>query len=291
VAVQIAFALYPLCLAALALLWVARMRPPNRAVWLVEAAAAATIAAFAFLAGPWAFTSYYLRYAVPVLFVLAAAYSRARLKTTRRRRLMLSIPVLVVFAGLNAGAWMSHFAPPEAFNVPFPLAAGEYYVLQGGNSAVTNSFHAASGSALALDIVRLNALGNRANGVAPRALVDYKIFGDTVYSPCEGAILARHDGLPDRVPGEARRSEGSGNHVIVKCGDVEILLAHLRRASVLVSAGDAVGIGQAIGKVGNSGYSMEPHLHIGAKRGGREVGLLFDNRQLSVNSIVIGIGR
>ena len=290
-AVQIAFALYPLCLAALALVWVARMRPPSRAVWLVEAAAAASIAAFAFLAGPWAFTSYYLRYAVPVLFVLAAVYSWARLKPSRRRRLALSIVVVVVFAVLNTGAWMSHFAPAEAFNVPFPLAAGEYYVLQGGNSAVTNPFHAASGSALALDIVRLNAVGNRATGVAPRALADYKIFGDTVYSPCEGTILARQDGLPDRRPGEARLSEGSGNHVIVKCGDVEILLAHLRRASVLVSAGDAVGVGQAIGKVGNSGYSMEPHLHIGAKRGGREAGLLFDNRQLSVNSIVIGIGR
>jgi murein DD-endopeptidase MepM/ murein hydrolase activator NlpD len=52
-----------------------------------------------------------------------------------------------------------------------------------------------------------------------------------------------------------------------------------------------VRLGQAIGKVGNSGYSMEPHLHIGAKRGGREAGLLFDGRQLSVNSRVIGFPR
>ncbi|HKB42558.1 MAG TPA: M23 family metallopeptidase [Gemmataceae bacterium] len=267
------------------------MQPPSRAVWFVEAAAAASIAAFAFLAGPWAFTSYYLRYAVPVLFVLAAAYSWRRLNPSRNRRLVLSVSVLVVFEALNTGVWMSHFAPPEAFNVPFPLAAGKYYVLQGGNSPVTNAFHAASGSALALDIVRLNAFGNRAKGVAPRALEDYEIFGDTVYSPCEGKILARHDGEADRPPGAAVPGERHGNHVVVRCGDVEIVLAHLRRASVLVSAGDAVGVGQAIGKVGNSGYSMEPHLHIGAKRGGREVGLLFDNRQLSVNSVVIGIGR
>lgn len=265
-AVQIALALYPLCLAGLALAWVARMQPPSRAVWLVEAAAAASIAAFAFLAGTWAFTSYYLRYAVPVLFAVAAAYSWPRLNPRRNRRLTLSIPVLVAFEVLNTGVWRSHFAPTEAFNVQLPMAAGEYHVLQGGN-------------------------GNRAKGAAPRALEDYEIFGNAVYSPCEGTILARRDGQADRLPGEAVLAEGSGNHVIMKCGDVEILLAHLQHASVLVFVGDAVGLGQAIGKVGNSGYSMEPHLHAGAKRGGRETGLLFENRQLSVNSRVIGLPR
>ena len=83
----------------------------------------------------------------------------------------------------------------------------------------------------------------------------------------------------------------NGNHVVLRCGDVEVLLAHMRQGSVVVSAGEPVKLGQAIGKVGNSGYSMEPHLHIGAKRGGREVGLVFDNRQLSVNSLVIGVQR
>jgi hypothetical protein len=34
---------------------------------------------------------------------------------------------------------------------------------------------------------------------------------------------------------------------------------------------------------------MEPHLHIGARRRGAAVGLVFDNRQLSVNSVVVGV--
>jgi murein DD-endopeptidase MepM/ murein hydrolase activator NlpD len=77
--------------------------------------------------------------------------------------------------------------------------------------------------------------------------------------------------------------------VVVRCGDVDILLAHLRRGSVLVKAGSAVELGQPLGKVGNSGYSMEPHLHLGAQRRGKEVGLVFDNRQLSVNSVLAGV--
>jgi hypothetical protein len=284
-AFQIAFALYPICLAAVAIFWALRAA---RTTWFVEIAAAASIAAFAFLAGPWAFTSYYLRYAVPVLFVLAAVYALRRPRG-KAGRLALSIPVLLLFAGLDAGVGVSHVAPRESFNVPFPLAAGEYYVLQGGNSVVTNSFHASVGSTLALDIVRLNAFGNRAKGIAPRALGDYEIFGDTVYSPCAGSVIAVQGGRPDHAPGQSDPGHVNGNHVVLRCGDVEILLAHMRQGSVVVSAGETVALGRAVGKVGNSGYSMEPHLHVGAKRGGKEVGLVFDNRQLSVNSLVVGV--
>jgi len=285
VAFQIAFALYPICLAAVAIGWALRAA---RTTWLAEIAAAASIAAFAFLAGPWAFTSYYLRYAVPVLFLLAAAYSFRRPRG-KAGRLALSIPVLLLFAGLDAAVGMSHVAPRESYNVPFPLAAGEYYVLQGGNSVVTNPFHASVGSTLALDIVRLNAFDNRARGVAPRSLGDYGIFGDTVYSPCAGRVVAVQGGRPDHAPGESDPGHVNGNHVVLRCGDVEILLAHMRQGSVVVSAGETVALGRAVGRVGNSGYSMEPHLHVGAKRGGQEVGLVFDNRQLSVNSLVVGV--
>ena len=285
-AFQVAFALYPVFLAAVAIVWALRAARPS---WMLEIAAAGSMAAFAFLAGPWAFTSYYLRYAVPVLFVLAAIYSYRR--KGGKRRLALPIPVLLLFAALDAGVGLSHFPPQESFNVPFPLAAGEYYVLQGGNSLVTNSFHASVGSTLSLDIVRLNAFGNRAKGIAPRALADYEIFGDTVYSLCAGTVAAAQGRRPDHPPGESDPGHVNGNHVVLRCGDVEILLAHMRQGSVVVSAGEAVKLGQAIGKVGNSGYSMEPHLHIGAKRGGREVGLVFDNRQLSVNSVVTGMQR
>ena len=40
-----------------------------------------------------------------------------------------------------------------------------------------------------------------------------------------------------------------------------VLLAHLRRGSVRVGAGDRVESGQQVGECGNSGNSTAPHLH------------------------------
>ena len=45
------------------------------------------------------------------------------------------------------------------------------------------------------------------------------------------------------------------------------MLAHLQPGSVTVRVGDYVTAGRLLGKVGDSGNSMEPHLHIGVVRG------------------------
>jgi len=159
-------------------------------------------------------------------------------------------------------------------------------VLQGGNSVVTNPFHVLSGSKLALDIVKLNAFGNRAKGIAPAALADYEIYGDTIYSPCTGTVVAVQDDVADNPPGTPN-TDHPANYVTVKCGDAEVYLAHLMQRSAAVARGMAVAAGQPLGRVGNSGHTLEPHLHIGATRNGVEVGLAFDGRSPSVNSLVV----
>jgi murein DD-endopeptidase MepM/ murein hydrolase activator NlpD len=63
-------------------------------------------------------------------------------------------------------------------------------------------------------------------------------------------------------------------------------MAHLMQGSATVVAGNAVAKKQPLGRVGNSGYTLEPHLHIGAKKNGAEVGVLFDGRWLSLNSVM-----
>ncbi len=52
----------------------------------------------------------------------------------------------------------------------------------------------------ALDIVRLNGLGNRANGLVATDLTTYAIYGDAVHSPCTGTLASAVDGALDQIP-------------------------------------------------------------------------------------------
>jgi len=102
-------------------------------------------------------------------------------------------------------------------------------------------------------------------------------WSQPVYAPLDGTVVACSDGNPDRErtgmiydlvrlllqrpkPGSPFSAYG-GNYVILKCGDVYPLFAHLRNGSVRVRPGDSVRAGKQIGEVGNSGSSIQPHLH------------------------------
>ncbi|MGB5298314.1 MAG: M23 family metallopeptidase [Thiogranum sp.] len=289
----ILFIAYSLLLSGISFYWQLASSHRTRAGWTIQGLAAASIMAFAFLATPWAFTSYYLRYIVLGLFVAFVGYS------WRKTKQLVSVPgmhgywssipsilLLLLFAGLDALAVASLYRQEYSFGVSFPLGSGTYYVLQGGDSVVTNPFHTLAGSAHAMDIVKLNAFGNRAEGVAPRSLHAYEIFGDKLHSPCAGRVLEVRDGQPDNRPGEPDKMRTEGNYIVLFCSDVEVFMGHLKRNSIGVTRGQAVAQGQPIAEVGNSGNSLEPHLHIEAKRDGKGVGLAIHGRALSTNSLV-----
>jgi len=98
-----------------------------------------------------------------------------------------------------------------------------------------------------------------------------------VFAPLDGVVVACSDGTPDRErisvvrnlvrllafpvkPGSPLHAYG-GNYVVLKCGAVYPLLAHLRCGSLRVKVGDRVRSGDRVGDVGNSGSSIQPHLH------------------------------
>ncbi|WP_035497154.1 M23 family metallopeptidase [Citrifermentans bremense] len=290
---QYIFALYPPCLVAAALVWLVRGKPRHRLEWALSTATCGSVVAFAFLTAPWALTSYYLRFASLVLFALAVAYSMRGTKFNDKARhwsrlcFSISLLALLLFLVLDVLAIAAFHQPGSALNLSFPLASGNYYVLQGGNSMITNPFHVLGGSRLAFDVVKLNGFGNRADGIAPRSLAAYEIFGERISSPCAGTILFAQDGLPDNAPGRPDVEHPAGNHLVMKCADTELFMAHLKRGTIKVKAGQVVSAGELLGKVGNSGNTLEPHLHISAKMGGAERWLTFENRKLSVNSVVI----
>jgi hypothetical protein len=99
-----------------------------------------------------------------------------------------------------------------------------------------------------------------------------------VYSPVNGTIEAIGDGWPDRKdlnllcdilkvfmfrPKMINRDLRplAGNYVIISSRYGFALLAHLQCGSLKISVGQRVSAGQEIGKVGNSGASIIPHLH------------------------------
>jgi hypothetical protein len=106
---------------------------------------------------------------------------------------------------------------------------------------------------------------------------DTLAWGMPVYAVLAGKVLVASDGTPDRHGLSMIRdlialmffgpkvqppfSNLGGNHVILDCGGVFPLYAHLQRGSVRVKPGQTVAAGDELGAVGNSGSSIQPHLH------------------------------
>jgi Peptidase family M23 len=98
-----------------------------------------------------------------------------------------------------------------------------------------------------------------------------------VIAVMDGTVIEAGDGMPDRKricmardlfrlmffgPKAAPPfSALGGNYVVVQCADVYPLYAHLKNGSVCVRPGDSVRTGDQLGIVGNSGASLQPHLH------------------------------
>ena len=147
-----------------------------------------------------------------------------------------------------------------------------------------------------MDIVKLNASGFRARGLLPADPRAYAIFGEPVLAPCTGIAIAAMDGLRDLSPPRVDREHMAGNHVILACGQTWIVVGHLQEGSICVAVGDSVSTGQPVGRVGNTGNSDEPHLHIHAQGpgtdaaplGGEPIAMRFDGRYLARNMLVTG---
>ena len=161
----------------------------------------------------------------------------------------------------------------------FPLKSGTYLVVNGGSNIKVNGhlmtldasmarFAPYRGQSYGVDVVKLNEWGFRANGLLPPEPNQYNIYGVAVYAPCAGQVIAAIDGLPDMQVPQTDRQYMAGNHVLLRCNDADVLLGHFKPGSLKVRMGDAVTVGQAVGAVGNTGNTSEPHLHIHAQQRG-----------------------
>lgn len=163
----------------------------------------------------------------------------------------------------------------------FPLR-GVWYVGYGA------SFHTGHRWAIpeefALDVAKIGESGLTHKGDGTR-FDDYYAYGADVLAAADGRVIRTTNDQPEdpsamQRPNETqeayftrlqkeqgeRLAKGltaiTGNYVMIDHGNNEYsLYAHLQPGSVRVHIGDQVKAGDAIGKLGSSGNSTEPHLH------------------------------
>ncbi|MDP2959292.1 MAG: peptidoglycan DD-metalloendopeptidase family protein [Longimicrobiales bacterium] len=166
--------------------------------------------------------------------------------------LVRSLPVLG--PPLRGGTWL-------AANGPSPTSGhGRALIPIGGSARIAQRF--------AVDYVRVDEqdrtfAGDRADNA------NYYAEDADALAVADGMVVAVKDSIPENVPGINSRAVAitletvGGNYVILDIGDgLYAFYAHLRPGSLAVKVGDLVGRGDVLGKVGNSGNSTEPHLHL-----------------------------
>jgi len=119
----------------------------------------------------------------------------------------------------------------------------------------------------ALDIVEVRKNGFRTGrgytlNPKPNMPEHYEIFDTDIISPCSGLVVEYENDLPDQPIGGSDKINTGGNGVVLKCDNLHIHLHHMKRGSLSVNLGDKVIAGQHLGRVGNSGNTIEPHLHL-----------------------------
>jgi len=99
-------------------------------------------------------------------------------------------------------------------------------------------------------------------------LEEYEVFGREVLAPGDGTIAQIIDGSIDVLPGERDRSVGVGNAIIIDHQNGEYsLLCHFKHRSIKVKVGDKVKRGEVIGLCGNTGNTLQPHIHFNLQDG------------------------
>jgi len=171
-----------------------------------------------------------------------------------------------------------------AVSVAFPLK-GEWTALHTPAERVPSHGTDYFGQRYAFDFARLLGSYKKAYSkpIWQHLLSTVKVedcygWGETVFAPFDGQVIAVGEGWPDRerlnllcdilrasffAQGATREDYRplTGNYILLEGDSGVALLAHLRRGSVQVQTEQFVKEGDPLAAVGNSGNSTAPHLH------------------------------
>lgn len=114
------------------------------------------------------------------------------------------------------------------------------------------------------------------------ALSDFYGWGQTIYSPIDGEVVSVVDSIEERNPvrilndianmvkvtknyiqNNDSPEKVAGNYILIQHStDLYVLLAHLKKGSIIVKSGQKIHTNQPLGQLGHSGNSTMPHLHM-----------------------------
>lgn len=148
-------------------------------------------------------------------------------------------------------------APPHKTVLVLPVE-GVWGVLQGADSDGTHQGYAA----FAYDLVPAERPVTEAAFRSRTRLGDHPCYGRPILAPADGRVVWARDGARELPPFKEGKRHEAGNFVILQHTADELTeFRHLQRGSVAVREGDRVRAGQRIGRCGNSGNALTPHLH------------------------------
>lgn len=265
-------------------------RPSSWLGTLSESLFAVAFLWFFYLWGQWPIVlSMYFKYVLLLLILFQVAIVLIRIRNINRifprgwLRMVKNTILLIIgvlFAYLVVRSYQGRYYQEPAVVLDFPLKDGDYYIASGGSNQVLNN-HYNRGSRTqryALDINKMGAYGKIHEGMGSAPNNKHYIFGTPVYAPCDGVVIELENQVADNQGTnlDVAREQGQGNFIVLDCQGTVITMVHLKEGSIEVNLGDQVVTGTALGQVGNSGFSQEPHLHFQAAR-------------LSMDSTMVGI--
>lgn len=264
--------------------------------WWVQCIQFILLFSFLWVMGAWPYIGMWVRWICLVFICGWIIYKiRDRKKVKSKKISVAWCIVYILLCGIlflgHREIYFSTHTDQEIIDLEFPLKNGAYIIEQGGDSRLTNLSHRYRiPDSHALDIIGLNAMGMRGKKIFSSNVQDYAIYGDTVYSPCDCSVSETGNYMEDNIPPKMETEHRAGNYVRLKSGDISILLAHMQKNSIMVKKGQQLKAGDPIGLVGNTGFSIEPHLHIQAYikdiYGNNQVAMRFNNRLLKINDVV-----
>jgi hypothetical protein len=161
---------------------------------------------------------------------------------------------------------------PPTLQLPFR----GYWLVTQGHRCRTNHRVGGFGGEFAWDFARIGPDGHSVRDTyeSSRRNADTFSFGEAVLAPAPGRVIRFVNDVPDNeerteyprrsLLDDLKRPDWVfGNYLILEIDSgAYVLLAHLQEGSIILKPGDRVEAGSQVARVGNSGNSVRPHLHI-----------------------------